>query len=64
MTSCGTLRGQKIIRIIPNDRSITFVKAGQTIKATNDVVVLGQAIYVDMNEALLRYREMLNDKKR
>ena len=38
--------------VVPADRTVTFVKAGTTFTATNDAVLIGQALWLDLNEAL------------
>lgn len=55
MTSCAGLKTQT--RIIPESRAVKILKAGEKFEAPTDGVFVGQALYVDLNEALLRCRE-------
>lgn len=40
--------------VIPSDRSVWFVEAGTAWVATNNCVVIGEALWLDMNEALAK----------
>ena len=43
--------GPRVV-VVPSDRTVVFVSAGQTITATNDAVLIGQALWLELNEAL------------
>jgi ABC-type microcin C transport system permease subunit YejE len=45
---CATSR----VVVIPADRSVTYLKAGQSLTASNDVAVVGLALWREINEAL------------
>lgn len=50
MTSCA----HSTIRIIPSDKAVTILKQGQAITAPNDGVFVPDALWIEINEALLR----------
>jgi hypothetical protein len=38
--------------VVSSDRSVWFIEAGTTVKATNNAVMIGEALWLEINEAL------------
>jgi hypothetical protein len=48
--------GSRVV-IVPSDRTVTFIKAGTTLTTTNNAVLIGEALWLDINEALAKRLE-------
>lgn len=53
MTSCA----HSTIRIVPSDKAIVLLKQGQAMTVPHDGVYIPDALWIEINEALLRAKE-------
>ena len=49
-SGCAGLRPRVVV--IPSDRTVTFVKPGERVVITNECVIVGPALWRDVNELL------------